>query len=144
MEAPKTLIEQDRITQVTEVGIIDGGKWADVLAVSYGPGDTTVRLRFEETGKRSSYEVPLGTSLDEALNKMADVLFLVFPYEQRPFVTSYRGHQARKWVKRFIAQADRAAQAVEEGRIEPKVGPDGLARVSLTIHYQTEPSYMKN
>lgn len=52
------LIDMDRVDHVTEIGLIAGGEWADVLAVSYGPHETLLRVRFEKTGERYEFSLP--------------------------------------------------------------------------------------
>jgi hypothetical protein len=144
MEAPKNLIDEKRIAEVNEIGIIDGGDWADVLAVSYGPGDTSVRIRFEQSGNRSVYDVPNNKSLAELLNECAEGLYLAFPYDSKPVVTMYHGHQARKWVKRFIAEAERAGEAAEATGVMPKIGDDGVRTHRIMIELPSEPSHWLN
>lgn len=144
MEASQYIVDQNRISEVTEVGIIDGGMWADVLAVSYGPGDTAVRIRFEQTGNRSVYEVPADKSLSELLNECAEGLYLAFPYVSKPVVTMYRGRRARKWVKWFIVEAEKAVNAAEAAGVMPEVAEDGVATYRTMIELPPEPSHWLN
>lgn len=149
MEANKALIDEERIDQITEIGLIDGGEWADVLAVSYGPGDTTIRLRFEQSGNRQQCGLPEGTTLVETLDLMSEVMYAGAivagrPYDQKPPVIIYRGHQARKWVNRLLAEAKRAAKEAQGSGLMPEIVGNGKAIPRLFVEIPGEPNHRFN
>lgn len=144
MDAEQFLIDPHRVGQIREIGHIDGGQWADVLAVSYGPGDTVIRVRCEQTGERREYLLPEGMTLAERLEMFAEALYLAFPFTSKPVVTMYRGHQARKWAKRLIADIERAIKAAEAAGMTPNVGDDGVPTYFFVRETPSEPTNRLN
>lgn len=128
---PRGLLDERRLGEITAIGTVDGGTWADILAVSYGEHDTTIRLRLEHGGERVEVPLPHGLSLEEALTDIAEGLMRLFPFSTMPSVRVYRGRQARKWVKQLIRRASMAAdECIERGEAS-----DGERRLQVRMPY---------
>jgi hypothetical protein len=111
MECEKALIDQTRLHLITEFAVIDGGEFADVLAVSYGVSETRIRLRFEESGNRIVFGPRQGEELRETLDLVADLLFSTGRYRSKPEVTLFRGKDARRCVRRLLEEIQAFAEA---------------------------------
>jgi hypothetical protein len=108
----RVLLDANRISNLTEIGVIDGGEFVDVLVVSYGPHDRTLRVRDEANGKRTEYDIPADAPLEDVLNLVADAIAVAYPFEARPTPEMFRGRQARKWLKRFLRKAEQMAETL--------------------------------
>lgn len=134
-QAPKPLIDEHRIDKITAIGFVDGGEWTDVLGVSYNDHETTIRIRFEQSGRRITMPLDHGMSLEEALEGIAQSLQIVYPYKSELKATVLRGRRARKWVKRLIAGAKAVA---DEGPSESET--TNLGENRRTLHVIIPPS----
>jgi len=123
-ENREVVLDENRIDELTEIGVIDGGEFFDVLAVAYGD-ELILRIRNERNGY--SFAIRPKSSLEEALAKfVAEALPLFwpeFPYTPRP--TIYRGPQAKEWVTRLLDNARAAA---------PSVGNSKRARLIVDVY----------
>lgn len=124
------LLDPSRSSDLTEIGVIDGGEFVDVLVVSYGATDRTLRIRYEETGNRTHYDIPAEVPLEYLLKSLVDVLATAYPFRAKPRPTIYRGRQARKWMKCLLQKAERMAEALPP--------TDGIAQRRLLVTISPE------
>tara|TARA_R110002111_G_scaffold100975_1_gene156367 strand:+ start:13000 stop:13425 length:426 start_codon:yes stop_codon:yes gene_type:complete len=123
------LIELERLHDITAIGCIGGGPEVDVLAVSYGPDETHIRIRFDDVGERKVFQLPAGTSLEKAIDVMAEGLVENCLCTCKPEVRIYRGRQARKWVKRVVARAKKVGQQAVDSGDRSSLTKDGSVRI---------------
>jgi len=115
----KRIVELDRLDDVTAVGLIEGGEWLDVLAVSYGSDDTRLRIRFEQSGDVWVYELAADETMEKALQHIKGRLQPI-PYDFQ--ITILRGDKAQFWIRKLVegGKAARAA-ANRNGKNKEKI-----------------------
>jgi len=111
----KPVIDLELKESITAVGLIEGGKWADVLAVTYGTDDTRFRLRFEQSGNVYSRALEEHESLESVLVRHREALDRWFPYVFREAI--YRGDDARNWMRLLIESAEAAQKRCEGNKV---------------------------
>jgi hypothetical protein len=126
-----SMIEMERLHEITAIGRIGGEPDADVLVVSYGPDETYVRFRFDNEGERTVFQLPAGISLENTLDIMAKGLIEHCLCTCKPEVRIYRGRQARKWVKRLVARAKKVGQQVVDSGDRSSLTKDGMQVVRV-------------
>ena len=134
-QTPQPLIDEHRIDEITAIGLIDGGEWTDVLGVSYNDHETTIRIRFEQSGRRITMPLDHGMSLEKALEGIAQSLQIMYPYKSELKTTVLRGRQARKWFKRLLAAAKAVA---DEGPSESETTNLGQNKTNVTRNHSAK------
>lgn len=109
----RPLVDWDRLREVQEVFLVDGGEIFDLFGIRYGDSEIIIRVRDEFTQDCEWFRPAPGQSMEEGVAQIMQTLQRDYEVGLEFAGIQYVGRRARQYLKRTNDQAIAQAEARE-------------------------------